>query len=197
MTSTTTNSTGSAPEATGAPTSALTVLPGRWISGWDPEDRTQWREAGAAIAQRNLRWSIFAEFLGFVVWQLWSVVVVALPGAGFHFTVTQTFWLISIPSLVGATLRFPYTFMVPRFGGRNWTIVSAALLLIPAIGLALCVADPRTPFPVLLLVAGLAGFGGGNFASSMANITSFYPQRGSTRQAATSAPPSRSSRFRS
>ncbi|GAA4487213.1 MFS transporter [Microbacterium panaciterrae] len=155
----------------------LAFLPGRWIDGWDPEDTAQWQAGGAAIARRNLRWSIFAEFLGFVIWQLWSVVVVALPGAGFHFTVTQTFWLISIPSLVGATLRFPYTFMVPRFGGRNWTIVSAALLLIPAIGLALCVADPRTPFPVMLAVAGLAGLGGGNFASSMANITYFYPQR--------------------
>jgi NNP family nitrate/nitrite transporter-like MFS transporter len=162
---------------TPAATGGLVFHPGRWISGWDAEDRQQWHVAGAAIARRNLRWSIFAEFLGFVVWQLWSIVVVALPAAGFHFTVTQTFWLISIPSLVGATLRFPYTFMVPRFGGRNWTIVSAALLLIPAIGLAICVADPRTPFPVMLIMAALAGLGGGNFASSMANITSFYPQR--------------------
>ncbi|MFC4137357.1 MULTISPECIES: MFS transporter [unclassified Microbacterium] len=156
---------------------ALTVRAGRWIDGWDAEDRDQWEHEGRRIAARNLRWSIFAEFLGFVVWQLWSIVVISLPAAGFTFDVTQTFWLISMPSLVGATLRFPYTFMVPRFGGRNWTIISAALLLLPVTGLALCVGNPDTPFPVMLGVAALAGLGGGNFASSMSNITSFYPQR--------------------
>ncbi|HEV7185903.1 MAG TPA: MFS transporter [Leifsonia sp.] len=159
------------------PSSALVHRPGRWIDGWNAEDPGQWNAVGASIARRNLRWSIFAEFLGFIVWQLWSIVVVSLPAAGFQFTTSQIFWLISMPSLVGATLRFPYTFMVPKFGGRNWTIVSAALLLIPTIGLALCVSNPHTPFGVMLLVAALAGLGGGNFASSMANITYFYPQR--------------------
>ncbi|MEV7692041.1 MFS transporter [Microbacterium sp. NPDC089189] len=156
---------------------ALSVRPGRWIEGWNPENDAQWESVGRPIAARNLRWSIFAEFLGFVVWQLWSIVVVSLPAAGFTFDTSQIFWLISMPSLVGATLRFPYTFMVPRLGGRNWTIISAALLLIPSIGLALCVGNPDTPFGVMLFVAALAGFGGGNFASSMANITYFYPQR--------------------
>jgi NNP family nitrate/nitrite transporter-like MFS transporter len=101
---------------------------------------------------------------------------VQLPAAGFTFDTGQIFWLISIPSLVGATLRFPYTFMVPKFGGRNWTIISALLLLIPAISLGVAVSNPDTPFSVMLLIAALAGFGGGNFASSMANITFFYPQ---------------------
>lgn len=156
---------------------ALTMRAGRWIDGWDAENHVQWESGGRRIAARNLRWSIYAEFLGFVVWQLWSIVVVSLPAAGFTFDVGQTFWLISMPSLVGATLRFPYTFMVPRFGGRNWTVISAALLLLPVIGLALCVGNPETPFGVMLAVAALAGFGGGNFASSMANITYFYPQR--------------------
>ncbi len=132
-------------------------------------------QEGKAVASRNLRWSIFAEFLGFVVWQLWSVVVVSLPAAGFQLSTGEIFWLISMPSLVGATLRIPYTFMVPRFGGRNWTIVSAGLLLIPSIGLAIAVSNPATPFGLLLLIAAFAGFGGGNFASSMANITFFYP----------------------
>ncbi|MDQ0612517.1 NNP family nitrate/nitrite transporter-like MFS transporter [Microbacterium sp. W4I4] len=156
---------------------ALTFRAGRWIDGWDAEDHGQWESGGRRIAGRNLRWSIFAEFLGFVVWQLWSIVVISLPTAGFAFDVGQTFWLISMPSLVGATLRFPYTFMVARFGGRNWTVVSAALLLLPVIGLALCVGSPETPFPVMLGIAALAGLGGGNFASSMSNITFFYPQR--------------------
>jgi Nitrate/nitrite transporter len=162
-----------------ADAAATTIVrrPGRWIDGWNPEDSTFWAATGKAIAGRNLRWSVFAEFLGFVVWQLWSIVVVFLPRAGFALSTGEIFWLISLPSLVGATLRFPYTFMVPRFGGRNWTMISAGLLLVPAVTLAVCVGNPRTPFWVLLVAAGLAGFGGGNFASSMSNITFFYPQR--------------------
>ncbi|GAB3548721.1 NarK family nitrate/nitrite MFS transporter [Arthrobacter tumbae] len=155
----------------------LAHRPGRWIDNWNPEDSEQWQSGGKAIARRNLQWSIACEFLGFVVWQLWSIVVVYLPAAGFNFSTAQIFWLISMPSLVGATLRIPYTFMVPRFGGRNWTIVSALLLLIPSVGLAIAVSNPDTPFGVLLGIAALAGFGGGNFASSMANITFFYPVR--------------------
>ncbi len=155
----------------------LVSRPGRWIDNWNPENAEQWNSLGKVIASRNLRWSIFAEFLGFIIWQLWSIVVVQLPAAGFTFDTGQIFWLISIPSLVGATLRFPYSFMVARFGGRNWTMVSAALLLIPAVLLGIAVGNPATPFPVMLLVAALGGLGGGNFASSMSNITFFYPQR--------------------
>jgi len=155
----------------------LTRRDGRWIDGWNPEDAVFWAAEGRGIARRNLGWSIFAEFLGFIVWQLWSIVVVLLPNAGFTLTTTESFWLISLPSLVGATLRFPYTFLVARFGGRNWTIVSALLLLIPAGLLGVVVQNPETPFGILLLVAALAGFGGGNFASSMSNITYFFPQK--------------------
>ncbi|GAA1729886.1 MFS transporter [Microbacterium paludicola] len=175
--STTPTSTTSAPDTTAASTTSLTFRPGRWIDGWNPEDTTFWASQGRAIAKRNLRWSIFAEFLGFIIWQLWSIVVVMLPGAGFTLSTSESFWLISLPSLVGATLRFPYTFAVAIFGGRNWTIVSAALLLIPATLLGFAVQNPETPFGVLLLIAALGGVGGGNFASSMANITYFFPQR--------------------
>jgi len=157
--------------------STLTHRDGNWIDGWDPENAQQWAAEGKSIATRNLRWSIFAEFLGFVVWQLWSIVVVQLPAAGFTFDIGQTFWLISMPALVGATLRLPYTFLVPKFGGRNWTMVSAALLLIPAVALGFAVGNPETPFGVMLFVAALAGFGGGNFASSMSNINFFFPQK--------------------
>lgn len=163
-----------AASSTGA---ALLHRRGRWIDGWDAEDTDQWETVGRAIAKRNLVWSIFAEFLGFVIWQLWSIVAVLLPTAGFTLSTSEIFWLISIPSLVGATLRIPYSFLVPLIGGRNWTIISAGLLLLPAIAMALVVGNPQTPFAVLLGIAALAGFGGGNFASSMSNITSFYPQR--------------------
>lgn len=172
------NSSGIPAGTTTAPaTGAIAFRPGRWIDGWNPEDQGFWENTGRRIAGTNLRWSIFCEFLGFVVWQLWSIVVVSLPAAGFKFDSSQIFWLISMPSLVGATLRIPYTFMVPRFGGRNWTVVSALLLLIPTLALSACVANPGTPFAVMLAVAALAGFGGGNFASSMSNITFFYPAR--------------------
>ncbi|MGW9184945.1 MFS transporter [Agromyces sp. NPDC055661] len=168
---------GAPPQAPESTAPALATRPGRWIDHWNPEDTAQWSSQGRAIARRNLNWSIFAEFLGFVVWQLWSIVAVTLPAAGFDLGTGEVFWLISIPSLVGATLRIPYSFLVPRFGGRNWTIISAGLLLLPTVALAVCVSNPETPFGVLLAAAALAGFGGGNFASSMSNITYFYPQK--------------------
>lgn len=166
-----------APAPTDAAAATVARRPGRWIDDWDPEDATFWRNGGRTIAQRNLWPSIFAEFLGFAVWASWSIVVPQLASVGFALTVDQQFWLIAIPALVGATLRIPYTFAVPRFGGRNWTIVSALLLLLPASALAYVVTDPTTPFWMLMVVAALAGLGGGNFASSMANISFFYPER--------------------
>ena len=111
---------------TSAPKSAVQRYTGRWIDHWDPEDKTLWEDGGRRTARRNLVLSIFAEFLGFGAWALWSIVVPQLPAAGFDLTVDQMFWLISVPSLVGATLRIPYTFAVPVFGGRNWTIVVRA-----------------------------------------------------------------------
>lgn len=161
-----------------APTTAsaeLTYRPGRWIDNWNPENSTQWNTVGKPIAARNLRWSIFDESSGSSCGSPWSVVVVSLPAAGFPLSTGEIFWLISMPSSVGATLRILYTFMVPRFGGRNWTIVSADLLPIPTIRLAIAVSDPPTPFGVLFLIAALAGLGGTKVASSMANITFFHP----------------------
>lgn len=158
---------------------------GRWIDHWDPEDAAFWDGGGRAVARRNLIFSIFAEHVGFSVWLLWSIVVVQMTAApdgspsasGFALSTTQALWLVAVPSGVGAFLRLPYTFAVPIFGGRNWTIVSALLLLIPCVGLAWAVSNPDISYPVLLLVAATAGLGGGNFASSMANISFFYPER--------------------
>lgn len=157
-------------------TPALVQHRGRWLHGWNPEASAQWEDVGRGVARRNLVLSIFAEFLGFAVWALWSIVVPRLADAGFAYTTDQLFWLIAVPSLVGATLRIPYTFAVPLFGGRNWTIVSALLLLVPAGALAWAVQRPDLPFGVMVAVAALAGVGGGNFASSMANISFFYPE---------------------
>ncbi|MGH8732022.1 MAG: nitrate/nitrite transporter, partial [Burkholderiales bacterium] len=148
-----------------------------WISEWNPEDDKFWESKGKFIAKRNLIWSILAEHLGFSIWMIWSIVATKLPQAGFPYTTDQLFQLVALPGLVGSLMRFPYTLAVPRFGGRNWTIVSAALLFIPAIALAYFVTRPDTPFWLMLIVTATAGLGGGNFASSMANISFFYPNR--------------------
>src|SRR6201988_1324853 len=148
-----------------------------WIAEWDPENEAFWQAKGKFIARRNLIWSIVAEHLGFSIWLIWSIVATQLPQVGFHYTTDQVFQLVALPGLIASLMRFPYTFAVTTFGGRNWTIFSAALLFIPTIALAYFVSHPETPFWLMLLVASFAGLGGGNFASSMANISFFYPDR--------------------
>ena len=148
-----------------------------WIADWNPEDTKFWETKGKTIARRNLIFSILAEHLGFSIWLVWSIVVTKLPAAGFHYTTDQLFQLVALPGLIGSLIRFPYTFAVTTFGGRNWTMFSAAVLFIPTIALAYFSTQPDTPFGMMLLVAATAGLGGGNFASSMANISFFYPDR--------------------
>jgi NNP family nitrate/nitrite transporter-like MFS transporter len=149
----------------------------KWIDHWDPEDASFWESGGKKIARRNLLWSIVAENLGFSIWLVWSVTATKLNKVGFHFTTDQLFNLVAIPGLVGSIMRFPYAFAVPKFGGRNWTIVSAALLFIPTTLLTVLVNRPETPYWLMATAAATAGLGGGNFASSMANISFFYPDR--------------------
>ncbi|NLU67364.1 nitrate/nitrite transporter [Streptomyces sp. HNM0574] len=148
---------------------------GRWIEHWDPEDPVFWREGGERIARRNLWLSVLAEHVGFSVWTLWSVMVLFM-GPEYGVDPAGKFFLISAATLVGALVRVPYTFAVARFGGRNWTVVSASLLLLPAL-LAWLVMEPGTPYAAFLAVALLTGLGGGNFASSMTNINAFFPLR--------------------
>ncbi|MEU4219002.1 nitrate/nitrite transporter [Actinoplanes sp. NPDC026623] len=153
---------------------ALTVR-GHWIDDWRPEDPAFWAQTGARIARRNLIFSIFSEHIGFSIWTMWSVLVLFL-GPAYGIDPAGKFLLTAVPALVGATLRIPYTFAVARFGGRNWTIISASLLLVPAL-LAAFLIEPGVSYTTLVLLAATAGVGGGNFASSMANINAFYPDR--------------------
>src|SRR5580692_9540787 len=117
-----------------------------WISDWRPEDETFWNSTGKAVAKRNLIWSIVAEHIGFSVWLIWSIVATKLPQAGFHYSTDELFQLVALPGLIGSLMRFPYTFAVTTFGGRNWTIFSAAVLFIPTLSLAYFVSEPDTPF---------------------------------------------------
>ncbi|WP_037065334.1 nitrate/nitrite transporter [Pseudonocardia acaciae] len=145
-----------------------------WIEHWEPEDPSFWERTGRRIAVRNLWYSIFVEHVGFSVWTLWSVFVLFM-GPEYGVDAAGKFFLVSTASLVGAVLRVPYTFAVARFGGRNWTVISALLLLVPTVAAAF-VLKPGTPYGTFVLMAALAGFGGGNFASSMTNINTFFPE---------------------
>ncbi|HEX5205684.1 nitrate/nitrite transporter [Paractinoplanes rhizophilus] len=150
-------------------------LRAHWIDDWRPEDPAFWASTGAPIARRNLIFSILSEHIGFSVWSLWSVLVLFL-GPAYGIDPAGKFLLTAVPALVGAALRIPYTFAVARFGGRNWTVFSASLLLVPAV-LAAFLIRPGVSYTTLIVMAAVAGVGGGNFASSMANINAFYPNR--------------------
>jgi NNP family nitrate/nitrite transporter-like MFS transporter len=165
------------PEMQGMPKPVLAPRTSRAVlTDWRPEDPTFWEKTGRAIARRNLWLSIPALLLSFAIWQVWSVVVAKLPQVGFAFTTDQLFWLAALPGISGAVLRVFYSFMVPIFGGRLWTTVTTWSLMIPAVGIGYAVQNPDTPYIVLLILALLCGFGGGNFASSMANISFFFPK---------------------
>jgi NNP family nitrate/nitrite transporter-like MFS transporter len=146
------------------------------LTQWNPENPVFWETRGRDIANRNLWISIPSLSLAFAVWMVWSVVVVNLPNAGFGFSTRELFWLSALPALCGATLRIFYSFMVPVFGGRRWTAISTASLLLPTLGLGFAVTDPSTSYLTFAVLALLCGLGGGNFASSMANINFFFPQ---------------------
>ncbi len=150
--------------------------PTKVLAEWKPEDPAFWQAQGERIARRNLYISIPALLLAFAVWMVWSVVVAKLPQVGFAYTTDQLFWLAALPGLSGATFRIFYSFMVPIFGGRLWTTLSTASLLIPAFGIGYAVQNPDTPYIIFLVLALLCGFGGGNFASSMSNISFFFPK---------------------
>jgi NNP family nitrate/nitrite transporter-like MFS transporter len=159
-----------------ATTASRSANSGYLLTDWRPEDPQFWEAEGKRIATRNLWISIPNLLLAFSVWMVWSVVVAKMPLIGFDFTVGERFWLAALPGLSGATLRIFYSFMVPIFGGRKWTAISTASLLLPALGIGFAIQNPETSYFTFLILALMCGFGGGNFASSMANIAYFYPK---------------------
>ncbi|POP47285.1 nitrate/nitrite transporter [Superficieibacter electus] len=146
------------------------------ISDWRPEDPQFWQQRGHRVASRNLWISVPCLLLAFCVWMLFSAVAVNLNKVGFHFETDQLFMLTALPSVSGALLRVPYSFMVPVFGGRRWTAFSTGILVIPCVWLGFAVQDTSTPFSTFIIIALLCGFAGANFASSMANISFFFPK---------------------
>ena len=150
--------------------------PAKVLEDWRPEDPDFWENVGEPIARKNLYISIPALLLAFAVWMVWSMVVAKLPLIGFNYSTDQLFWLAALPGLSGATLRILYSFMGPIFGGRLWTTLSTFSLLLPAFGIGYAVQNPDTPYVIFLVLALLCGLGGGNFASSMSNISFFFPK---------------------
>ncbi|OLO26850.1 nitrate/nitrite transporter [Alkalihalophilus pseudofirmus] len=147
------------------------------ITKWEPENEAFWEGEGKRIARKNLILSIFSLILAFIVWQLWSVTAVRLNDVGFNFTSSELFTLAALPGLTGATLRLFYTFMPGLIGGKKTTLLTTALLLIPAIGIGFAVQNPETSFTTMVILAALCGLGGGNLASSTATLNPFYPKK--------------------
>ncbi|HBV39701.1 MAG TPA: nitrate/nitrite transporter [Erwinia sp.] len=146
------------------------------IQDWQPENELFWQQRGRRIANRNLWISVFCLLLAFCVWMLFSAVAVNLNKVGFTFTTEQLFLLTALPSISGALLRIPYSFVIPVFGGRRWTAFSTGILLVPCLWLGFAVQNTHTPFSTFVLIALLCGFAGANFASSMGNISFFFPK---------------------
>ncbi|MFN3820721.1 MAG: antiporter [bacterium] len=144
---------------------------------WNPEDPIFWDSQGKKIAWRNLALSVPSLLVSFAVWMAWSVIIVQMQNLKYPFTKVELYALPAIAGLAGATLRIPNSFMVALTGGKNAVVLGTALLLIPALGIAIALRNPHVPYEVLAVLAALSGFGGGNFASSMSNISFFFPKR--------------------
>jgi NNP family nitrate/nitrite transporter-like MFS transporter len=147
------------------------------IQSWNPEDAQEWAASGKSIATRNLWISIPSLLCGFAVWLYWGIITVQMLNLGFPYLKSELFSLMAIAGLAGATLRIPSTFFIRIAGGRNTIFFTTALLMIPAIGAGLALQDMNTPLWQFQLLALLSGIGGGNFASSMSNISFFYPKK--------------------
>lgn len=144
---------------------------------WDPEDPEQWASRGQTVARRTLWITTSSLTLSFATWFVWSAIVVRLPAAGFALSVSERFWLVAVPGLVGATLRIPYSFVVQLFGTRRVVLLATSSLLVPAIGIGIAVQDITTSYSTLLLLAATAGFGGGNFSAFMSSTSLFFPKK--------------------
>lgn len=147
------------------------------LHDWDPEDQGFWESTGKSIATRNLWISIPSLLCGFAVWLYWGILTVQMLNLGFEFEKSDLFSLMAIAGLTGATLRIPSSFFIRLCGGRNTLFFTTALLMIPAIGAGIALQDKNTPLWVFQILALLSGFGGGNFASSMSNISFFFPKK--------------------
>jgi len=147
------------------------------IAKWDVEDTAFWESQGKRIAYRNLWISVPSLLCGFAIWGMWGIITVQMLNLGFPFTQAELFTLTAISGLAGATMRIPASFLIRLAGGRNTIFLTTAMLLAPAIGTGIALQHKDWPLWVFQLMALWSGVGGGNFASSMSNISTFFPKR--------------------
>ncbi len=147
------------------------------IQDWRPEDEQFWAQTGSKVAYRNLWISIPALLCGFAVWGMWGIITVQMLNLGFPFSQAELFTLTAIAGISGATMRIPASFLIRMAGGRNTIFLTTAMLLAPAVGTGIALQHPEWPLWVFQLMALWSGVGGGNFASSMSNISTFFPKR--------------------
>ncbi len=162
---------------TGGAKSAPNQAPGPDIADWRPEDDSFWNATGKKVAYRNLWISVPALLCGFAVWGMWGIITVQMLNLGFPFTQAELFTLTAIAGISGATMRIPASFLIRLAGGRNTIFLTTAMLLAPAIGTGIVLQHKDWPLWTFQLMALWSGVGGGNFASSMSNISTFFPKR--------------------
>ena len=147
------------------------------ITNWNPEDTAAWEGGNNKIARRNLLCTVAGDHVAFSIWSLWSVMALFMPASVYGFSAGDKLLLGAVATLVGGCVRIPYTLGIAAFGGRNWTTLSAFVLLIPTVGTIVLLANPGLPLWPYVVCAALTGLGGGNYAASLANVNAFYPQR--------------------
>ena len=147
------------------------------IAKWDVEDPVFWDSTGKRVAYRNLWISVPSLLCGFAVWGMWGIITVQMLNLGFPFSQAELFTLTAISGLAGATMRIPASFLIRLAGGRNTIFLTTAMLLAPAIGTGIVLQHKDWPLWAFQLMALWSGVGGGNFASSMSNISTFFPKR--------------------
>jgi NNP family nitrate/nitrite transporter-like MFS transporter len=148
-----------------------------YVETWNVEDEQFWEKTGKKVATRNLWISIPSLLCAFAVWLYWSIITVQMKNLGFPYTNEEFFVLAAIGGLSGATMRIPNSFLIAISGGRNVITLTTALLIVPALGVGIALQDPNTPFITFAVLGALSGLGGGAFASSMSNISFFFPKR--------------------
>ena len=147
------------------------------ITDWNPEDTAAWEAGNKKIARRNLLCTIAGDHVAFSIWTLWPVMALFMPESVYGFSAGDKLLLGAVATLVGGCARIPYTLGIAAFGGRNWTVFSAFVLLIPTVGTIVLLANPGLPLWPFVVCAALTGLGGGNYAASLTNVNAFYPDR--------------------
>ncbi|MFV0428239.1 MAG: MFS transporter [Arachnia sp.] len=152
---------------------ATPTTQGDWLKSWDPEDEKTW---DSTFAWRTLWITTFTLVLAFVAWFLPSAIVPKLNALGYDFTKEQLYWLAAMPGLAGGLFRLVWMVLPPIAGTRKMVALTTLLLIAPTLGWGVRVQSPTAPYWELLVLAFLAGIGGGAFSGFMPSTSYFFPR---------------------